>query len=351
MAQDKKLTRQKLSDLWGDRNVKTLNTAGEKYVIMSDLHMGDGGNADDFRHNPKALMRALDSYRTDGYTLILLGDVEELWQFDLHQIEATYDTDIYERIRAFDPNRVFRVFGNHDIDWSLRDPIRKDTGRATSIHEALKLADKRGKVRVLLVHGHQGSVESDKNSWFSRFVVRGLFKPVEHVATKLGLYGHPSATKSQVATDYERILYSWARDKKVILICGHSHRAIYAAKTYVDKLQSMIAELQAENLKPGTAREQIEKNIKKIYKLNNKLMKEQLKGRDIDPVETNREPLPCYFNSGCALYTDGITVLEIADDKISLVKWHNKPKKQEYKVVFDDGNGKTLTDFINQVIA
>jgi hypothetical protein len=40
----------------------------------------------------------------------------------------------------------------------------------------------------------------------------------------------------------------------------------------------------------------------------------------IKPVERAGEPLPCYFNTGCALYTDGITAIEISDREIRLVK-------------------------------
>ena len=34
--------------------------------------------------------------------------------------------------------------------------------------------------------------------------------------------------------------------------------------------------------------------------------------RVIVPVEEEGEPLPCYFNTGCGTYTDGLTALEIA---------------------------------------
>ena len=32
-------------------------------------------------------------------------------------------------------------------------------------------------------------------------------------------------------------------------------------------------------------------------------------------------PLPCYFNTGCALYDDGATMVEMDQGEIRLVKW------------------------------
>jgi UDP-2,3-diacylglucosamine pyrophosphatase LpxH len=348
LGHNKKLTDKRLSELWANNEVKALETSGEKYVIVSDLHMGDGGRADDFRNNKDTMKRALEYYKENNFKLILLGDIEELWQFDMTQIENKYEEDIYEKIRAFDKDNVFRVFGNHDFDWNLKDPIRKDSANNWAV-EALKMKDKNGKETILLVHGHQGSTESDKNSWISRIFVRRVWKPIEPLVVKIGLYGHPSATKSQVAKNYEKILYSWAKKKKIILICGHSHRAIYASKSYIDKLKSKIRRLQSEILSNRDSRELVKKNIKKIEKLNQELAEEKLKGREINSAEGNKTPLPCYFNSGCALYTDGITTLEIADDAIKLVKWHRKQKDGKFFEIYDDGDGQTMSDYIRTI--
>ena len=80
----------------------------------------------------------------------------------------------------------------------------------------------------------------------SRFFVR-LFKLVEPAAKRIGLYGDPSATKSQIPQDYERTLYKWAKAHRVILICGHTHRAIFASKSYAERLQDRITALRSEN--------------------------------------------------------------------------------------------------------
>ena len=62
---------------------------------------------------------------------------------------------------------------------------------------------------------------------------------------------------------------------------------------------------------------------------------ERDKGRVIDPAEDERDPLPCYFNTGCGLYSDGGTAIEIADDAITLVKWSREEKGDKARKVFE----------------
>ena len=147
-------------------------------------------------------MDALRQYTEAGYTLLLLGDIEEFWQFDLGAVVARYDGSVYAALREFEDQRMHRIFGNHDREWGgLDDPARQDGKKSRSAAEALKLKDPSGNVRFLLVHGHQGSLDADKLAWMSRFFVR-LFKLVEPAAKRIGLYGDPSATKSQITQDY-----------------------------------------------------------------------------------------------------------------------------------------------------
>lgn len=343
MSQDKALTRKKLSALLQSPDVKELDIEGNKFVIISDMHLGDGGGADDLRENEETLMTTLDHYRGQDYQLILLGDIEEFWQFELEKIRTRYNDTVYKKIRAFGDHRVHRVFGNHDSDWcSYADPAKTHSERPGCAVEALKMKDFRGKTCILLVHGHQGSTESDKSSWLSRPLVR-MYKGVEPVVK---FDPHTSATKSQVTKDYEQILYSWAKESKVILICGHSHRAIFASESYADRLQDEIGELQAEIYANRGDKDLVKRNIKRLDRLIRIQLNEKLKNRDIDPVVPEVKPLPCYFNTGCALFTDGITTIEIADEEIRLVKWHKDTGKKPRFQVYQHGS---LNSFIAEV--
>lgn len=347
MLQDTKLTREKLNTLWRDPGVETLPTKRRRYAIISDLHLGDGGQADDFQHNEPAVLKALSHYKANRYHLILLGDVEEFWQFELDKIVARYGKTVYNKIKSFGDNRVYRVFGNHDSEWAnMTDPVRNHSPKVQFASEALKLADVQGRPTILLVHGHQGTKNSDKVSWATRFFVR-LFKPVKPVARRARLYSHPSATKSRVARSFEKSYYSWAKDSGVIVICGHTHRAMFASKSYADRLEDAISNLEADLLASRTANKiSLRRKVRKLHRLRRALEDEERKERAIDPTEANGEPLPCYFNAGCSLYTDGITTIEIENDEIRLVKWWNEDNNGKPFEVYDRGS---ITEFAGRL--
>ncbi len=337
MAQDREQTFRQLSCLWKDNTISVLETKSKKYAILSDLHFGDGGPADDFRNNIEAMKRLLHHYSENDFRIILLGDIEELWQFDLDMIKKRYDTEIYNLFRKFDNKRVIRVFGNHDKDWDYpHDPVMSNPEKTQGAPEALKMKDGKNDPCILLVHGHQGNIESDKNSWSSKFFVRA-YKVIEPWLKKLKIGTHPPAIKSQVTKDYEQIMYAWAKENKVILICGHSHRAIFASTSYARRLEDEIEALREENTAHKDDLERVKENKKKIKELNIKLKDEKKKSRDIDPTEPGSKPLPCYFNTGCGLFTTGITCLEIENDQIRLVKWDNDKKVEPFFDIYERG--------------
>ncbi len=338
MSQDKELTYQRLGELWEKKDLAVLDTEGNKYIMFSDTHLGDGKGADDFHENEETLKTALEYYKRNNYKLILLGDIEELWQFDLSDIDSKYRKSIYEKIKEFGDENLYRVFGNHDMDWRLLvDPAKNEPVIQGNAAEALKMKDKNGRIRILLAHGHQGSTESDKYSWSSRFFVR-FFRIIEPIAKWLGFARPPETTKSQIAKDYERILYSWAKQAKVMLICGHSHRAIFSSKSYIDRLKEKIAKLQKEISENRDNKKLVEKNLKDIKRWKEEIADEKSKKREIEPTESAGEPLPCYFNTGCGLYCDGVTGIEIADDEIRLAKWHRDPKADPRYEIYEKGN-------------
>ena len=75
--------------------------AGARYVIMSDLHMGDGGSRDDLVKN-RALVRGVlrEKYLEEGWTLVLAGDIEELHKFKLPAIRRAW-RPVYAVFDAF----------------------------------------------------------------------------------------------------------------------------------------------------------------------------------------------------------------------------------------------------------
>ena len=234
-----------------------------------------------------------------------------------------YDDSIYAAFRRFGNERVHRIFGNHDLEWGgLRDPTRTGVTSPAPATEGIKLGDDSGKIKILLVHGHQGSLESDLYAWLSRAPVR-LFGYIEPLAKLIGLYGAGAAPKSPIAKEFERVMYSWAKRNKVILICGHSHNAIFASKAHWEKLADEKAQMEAENMARETDKETRQKNLRRIQQLEMELLDEKEQGRLVDPLDPGNIPLPCYFNTGCGLYSTGPTCIEIEDDAIRSIKWTN----------------------------
>ncbi len=330
---DKDEIHTQLSSLWDDDNIRVLEIENQKYAIISDLHMGNGSEADDFHKNKPALLNALDYYKENNYILILLGDIEEFWQFDLKEIVDQYGDTIYAKFREFGNDRIYRIFGNHDYEWGgYVDPIKTGINYLGYADEALKLIDKNGNICILLVHGHQGVKESDKWSWFSRFFLR-LYVGIEPIVRRTNFSLDGAATKSQVTRDYEKTLYSWAKKNKTILICGHSHRAIFASKSYADRLRESLFEFRSK-ISNELNENELKKINRKLDKILDDLAEEGQLGRTIDTVDPIEEPKPCYFNAGCGLYTDGITTIEIADGTIRLMKWNNPTQKMDDSVEY-----------------
>jgi UDP-2,3-diacylglucosamine pyrophosphatase LpxH len=304
----------RLTELYNstDQNVKNLPLNNDtKYALFSDLHLGDGGNSDLFRDNEETMMSALGYYKENGYSIILLGDIEELWQFNFIKIHDKYDKSIYELLRSFKGNRVHRIFGNHDEDWKRQptDPILFNENIQRGAPEAIKLGND-----IFLVHGHQGDKTCDRKTWESRYWAR-KGKSLVSIGKVFGV-SNRSATKSQIPGNREKLYYDWAIENEVFLICGHTHNAIFASRLYYWWLKDQIKKKEKE----------LKKSSKEIKKLNNDLHVEERMGRHFNRLSTIGIPLPCYFNTGCGHFRDGITNIEIEGDKIRLIKWKRNKK-------------------------
>ena len=139
----------------------------DRYVVFSDLHLGNGGKADNFSHNEASMVSAIKYYLDNDFSIILLGDIEEFWQFEYNEVRKKYDNSIYELLKSFPDEKVHRVYGNHDKEWAgLFDPISDKADIPFGAPEGILLDD-----YMFLVHGHQGDILSEKKAWSSRFLV------------------------------------------------------------------------------------------------------------------------------------------------------------------------------------
>ncbi len=265
-----------------------------KIVFISDVHRGDGSYADSLRQNRNIYKAALGFYYENGYTLIELGDGDELWKNkDCLDIAYNYK-DVFSILdKFFDENRLYLVFGNHDIVKSNPEFIKRQAklfeeagngfGREmiylysnAIFYEGVILRYKISNDEIVAFHGHQVDLINCEMWKTSRFLVRYVWRFMEGVA---GFKSPISpASNYNKGTKIDDILDRLAKKEKKLLICGHTHNDIFP-----------------------------------------------------EPDEG------LYFNDGCCVFPSAITCIELTDGQIYLVKWQ-----------IEVGNDDTL--YINKII-
>ena len=297
-APDKKQVHKSLSKLL--RNLKSMkgkrgitlniNLSTDKFIIFSDHHKGNKDHGDDFASNEPNYLAALDYYLVNGFTYINLGDSEELWKYTPEQVISKNITALRAEAKFQVQEKYHKAFGNHDITWKNKldvDKWFKDIFTLPlSVWEGilLKTNTDTKPLSIFLTHGHQGDKMSDNNA-FSTWLVAHVWRPIQRY---LEINVNTPAKDYRLRDKHNIMMYEWSSYKEnLLLITGHTHKPVFASGKYSDHESNKIDESLSGD--------------KKIY----------LK--------------PSYFNSGCCCYNDGdITGIEIADGKISLIKWHTQ---------------------------
>jgi predicted phosphodiesterase len=288
-----------------------IDLSTDKYVVISDVHKGSGNAADDFQKAAANYEGSLYYYLKEGYTIIHLGDVEELWENSVSEVLVQNESNILVEKKFVEANRLHKVAGNHDLYWrtspaSAKGWLTKMYGKPIPVHEAilLKTMSDRGPLQILLTHGHQGDSTSDGNK-FSKWFVANIWCKVQAF-----LEINPNApSKDFLLRDkHNKLMYDWStQQENTILITGHTHKPVFASANHIDELNRQIIEATQKNETKKIANLQIELNKRK---------------EEYITYEPYTPKIPTYYNSGCCCFSDGdMTMLEIANNCISLVKW------------------------------
>jgi predicted phosphodiesterase len=253
-------------------------TTNEKFIIFSDHHKGAKNGADDFWNNEPIYVKALNHYNQNNYQLILLGDVEELWENKIDEVLLYNQTSINHEQQFAQRSALHKVFGNHDIFWKLQSNQTKHlanfTGATMPVFEAIIL--QHPLLNLFCTHGHQGDTLSDNNptsAWF----VANIWAPLQRY---LKLNPNQLSKDDLLKNKHNKIMHQWAASQKnTVLITGHTHKPVFASGVFSNHPNNQIG-------------------INNITK-------------------------PVYFNTGCCCFNDGdITGIEITFTEIALVKWH-----------------------------
>ena len=206
-----------------------------RIVIMSDCHRGCGSLADDFAKNQNVYYAALQSYYDAGYVYIEAGDGDELWKNKNFAAIAQMHADVFALLTQYHKSkRLLMLYGNHDIEKNLK-PWLMDTYKGFSpeqekalfpgmpVREGVVLEHKPTGQELFVLHGHQADFFNDRLWRLARFLVRFIWRPLELV----GFSDPKSAAKNnKVKERVEKRLNSWAEGRGILLIAGHTHRAV-----------------------------------------------------------------------------------------------------------------------------
>lgn len=177
-----------------------------KGFFISDLHMGLGDDADDFKVNARLCLDTMRNYRSNGYRIFVLGDAYELWENShMNEIVKTYPTICYLLALGTD-----RIGGNHDQQLILP--------------QSYVLFNKKSGKKILLVHGHQGDFFCDEGYLFGEFISRYIWRNLQMI----GFKDPTTAQKNKNPTKHEltrMVFHDWAWSRKQTVIFGHIHLA------------------------------------------------------------------------------------------------------------------------------
>lgn len=291
---------------------------GSKWVIFSDLHMGEGGYNDDFKTNAVLFKTALDKYYSRrSYGLLLNGDIEELQRFSLEKIMKHW-ADIYKVFDQFaERDQLVKTIGNHDLELASRQKLPFDY----FLTEALKLQFQGNDLFVY--HGHQGSKKYQSHNELVGFTLK-------YFASPLGIKNYSVSHSSVKQYKLERKIFHYSSQRKIISIIGHTHRPLFESLNKIDRLKYKIEQLCRDYAEENGSMDTIPASIKAYKKELLKYYKKNEVHNFQNYVYNSIFHIPCLFNSGTVIGKRGMTCLEIEGDKIRLIHWFDKKISKKY---------------------
>ena len=291
-------------------------SGGGKVLIISDFHMGSG-RRDDLEKNSGILRTLLENYYyTDGWILVLNGDIEELAKYSLREIRGKWGA-FY---RIFDnfawEKRLYKVLGNHDKDLVF------EKNYPYPLYSAVRIET--GIVPVYVYHGHQSSKIYTKYDNLVHGFLKYFLKP-------LGIRNIKSARSPHRRFKVEREAYNFSIKNNCISVIGHTHRALFESLGRFDYIKFEIERLCRDYpSSTGADRERIEDEVKNLRQDLSKLKRSERRDVLRQSLYGDELPVPCLFNSGSVIGTKGIYAIELDRENISLVYWFTEGKGMKF---------------------
>lgn len=290
---------------------------GDKLVVISDLHMGNGGRQDDLVRNEGLLQEVLESYYyKNGWILALNGDVEELQRFKLGDIRTRWSHFYALFDRFVEKGRFYKIIGNHD------EELRDERTYPYPLLDALRVET--SSLPLFVYHGHQVSEIFMKYNHFIRIVLRYLLNP-------LGIKNKSVSKDRRKRFFVERRIYEFSRRNGLASILGHTHRPLFESLSYFDFIRFEMERLcRRYPLAEGAEKSAIADHVLLLRKELKKIKRKEKRKSLLNSLYGDELLVPCVFNSGCAIGKKGVTALEIDSERISLVYWFTTGQEKKY---------------------
>ena len=282
-------------------------SGGGRAVVLSDLHMGYG-RGDDFAHNGDMVACLLrDYYFARDWHLVLNGDIEDMHRHNLSRIEERWQS-LYRVFSLFaDSDRLYKLVGNHDEALLLKKSYRY------RLHEMIRIET--GLIPAYVYHGHQ---PSRVYSSFNKFMAIGI----RYVLTPFGIKNISNGRSPHRRFAVEKAAYDFSMENKCISIIGHTHRPLFESLGRFEYIRFEIESLcRKYPSSSGREKAEIEAEVSSLCLELGKLKRSERRSVLRQSLYGEDLPVPCLFNSGCAIGKKGIHAIEISDQDISLVYW------------------------------
>ncbi|MDR0539938.1 MAG: metallophosphoesterase [Spirochaetaceae bacterium] len=316
-AADKTFFSGLLSPMFNPDAILDLRSCAGKALIISDLHMGDGGYGDDLKINGGILLAMLrQKYLPENWYLVLNGDIEDTQRYTPAKIRA-YWHELYALFDSFAQKKMlFKTIGNHDhalifeknYPFPLTNAVRIETGYKP----------------VYVYHGHQLSpVYTHFNSFFG-ILIRYLLRP----------FGIPTMTGGRNPRKrffIEKEAYRFSIENDCISVIAHTHRPLFKSLGRFEYIKFEIENHcrnypKAHGAEKEALRNEVTQLRKELHKLSNSERRDALRGS----LYGDELPVPCLFNSGCAISKKGINAIELDSENMALVYWYEEGHSRKF---------------------
>jgi predicted phosphodiesterase len=277
-------------------------------LIISDLHMGVG-RRDDLADNGELLISLLEKYYfAQGWHLVLNGDIEELQRYSLDHIEERWSRLVEIFCLFAGQNRLYKLVGNHDEELLLRKNYR------FPLYHVIRIDT--GVIPAYVYHGHQAS-------GIYRNYNKILGAGIRYVLKPFGIKNISSGRSPYKRYNVEKAAYNFSLNNHCISIIGHTHRPLFESLGRFDYIKFEIERLCRDyTVSDGEARQRIEAEVSALKRELGKLKRKERRDVLRQSLYGDELPVPCLFNSGCAIGKKGLNAIEISGEDIALVYWY-----------------------------